>query len=62
MRKFAKKQKKAKRRSLSKLNLNIIRLTMIQANLNKRGFRNSIILYKIIRKRVINEKEKKGMV
>lgn len=62
MRKFAKKQKKAKRRSLSKLNLSIIRLAMIQANYNKRGFRNSIMLYKIIRKRVKDEKERKGMV
>jgi hypothetical protein len=61
-RKEMRRRARSRRKGLYKLNLSIIRLNMIQAGYMKRGFKHSFTLYKLIKKKLINEKEKKGMV
>lgn len=61
-RKEMRRRARSRRKGLYKLNLSIIRLNMIQAGYLKRGFKHSFTLYKLIKKKLINEKERKGMV
>lgn len=61
-RKEMRRRARSRRKGLYKLNLSIIRLNMIQAGYLKRGFKHSFTLYKVIKKKLINEKERKGIV